>query len=244
MGKKLFISLAPLLVTVAFAMVPVAQADTPPHWFVGGIRLGEGVEPNPAPTISWGTLELTSEKKAPLHCENVNGGDIENPAPVGPAGPAGVDETESFNPYDCFDEECPASLGLELQVKGEGLPWPSKLTEEVGPPRVIRDVSTEVEVTVICVVKAKYEGYPGLPTLVAPPTACAGPNSGPTKALSNGESDPSLIKGTSATIQSRALFTGEPDHLECGTEAEPNKGTTINSLKTITYNKGALYTAN
>jgi hypothetical protein len=36
MGKKCFVSAAPLLAIVAFALMPAAaQAANPPHWFVG-----------------------------------------------------------------------------------------------------------------------------------------------------------------------------------------------------------------
>jgi len=262
MSKKLFISLTPLFAVVAFAMSAAAAqaANNPPdtphvHWFsqspAAATRLGEpGGSPERIATLSWGTLQLASEKKAPITCENVGGGDVYNPGPFGEGAgkgreaPNGKDETESFAPYDCTDEECPAVAGLELRVLGEGLPWPSELEEAVvGGKRVIRDVSKEVQVTIICVVAGKYEGYPETPALVAPPTECAGPNTEAVKAKSNGESDPELINGTSATVQSRAKFTGEPDHLECGTEAEPNKGTTTETLKTITYEKGALYTS-
>jgi len=245
MSQTLSISLAPLLATVAFAMVPAtAQADTPPHWFLGApgnaSRVGESGIPNPLPTISWGTLDLFPEKSGLVLCNNVvAAGYVENPPPVSASGPAGVDLTESFNPYDCVDGECPAEFGLELQVKAEGLPWPSRLEEEVGPPRVIRDRSTEVELSVLCVAKGKYEGYPGLATLMAPPILCTGVG-GP----SNGEFDPRVVKGTSATIQTRLIFTGEPTQLECGNEAEPNSARISEALKTITYEKGSLYTAN
>jgi len=251
MSKKLFISLTPLLAVVALAMPAAAAAfgDAPHvHWFLGApsnaSRLGEGGIPATIPTISWGTLELASEKESSYPCEFVAAGDVTNPG-VGAAGPNGIAETESFASfYGCNYPECPASSGLEKQVKGEGLPWPSELGEEtVEGKRVIRDHSKEVEWTILCVLKGKYEGYPALPTALAT-RACAGPNypEGP-KALSNGELDPQFVNGTSSTVQSRAIFTGAPYHLECGFESEPDPLTITERLKTITYEHGALYTA-
>jgi len=122
MNKKLLISLAPLLATAAFAVMPAA-AQASPHWFKNGVAIKSTV--TELPIVAWGTLTLTAREIGTIECQNVAGGDIHNTgnAPEG----VGVDEVERFDPYDCVGV-CPEVW----KVTGEGLPWPSELIEKEG----------------------------------------------------------------------------------------------------------------
>ena len=65
---------------------------------------------------------------------------LENPT----GGGAGKDATLTFSPINCVAPGCPA----EIEVKAEGLPWPSELEEpEAG---VVRDKFTGVKIRIRC----------------------------------------------------------------------------------------------
>jgi hypothetical protein len=103
MSKKLFISLAPVLVIAAFVVMPTVAQAAPEYYksaFPGG-KLPEGEK---LPVLSWGTLTLTSElpsKAAPSSCENSSGGFIEN------KGGHGEGATDNFASWNCSNAGCP-----------------------------------------------------------------------------------------------------------------------------------------
>jgi len=79
------------IVTTAVIAVPASAAGSP-HWYVDGIKAPEG---EVFPSISWGTLNLSSDPDAlppPLLCENASIGHYENPTDGG----AGEGATETF----------------------------------------------------------------------------------------------------------------------------------------------------
>ena len=138
MSKKLLISLAPLAVTAAFAVMP-ASALAVPHAYQNGSKIAEA---EPLPTISWGNIKLTNATLGEVECHNAVGGVSENPA----GGGAAVGKVESFNPYSCVAEGC-ASLGGKIKVLPEKLPWAVEVIEESG---VFRNKTTGVNVTIDC----------------------------------------------------------------------------------------------
>ncbi len=123
MNKKLLLSLAPVLATAAFLVMP-AVAQATPYWYSDGVKLPEG---KTYPTLSWGTLKFESSIRTllPWSCETVAIGDVENPT----GGGAGEGETDQFAGTDCVDPECFEEDGLEFRMNSEDLPWPSLLFE-------------------------------------------------------------------------------------------------------------------
>jgi len=134
MTKRPFIGLVPLLVAVAFAMVPtVAQAATP-HYFSEGAEIPQGEK---VPTIDWGNTTVHGEQTgSEISCHNAIGGYVENPV----GGGAGIDAIEAFATWDCtINYECPA--GTRGGVSPSLLPWTSALVEVSGK---IRSLSSKV----------------------------------------------------------------------------------------------------
>jgi hypothetical protein len=116
MNKKLILSLAPLLATAAFAVMPAAAQAAPHHWYNNGVLIPEGQR---VPTVSWGTLALESAA-GKVECRTVIGGYVENPV----GGGAGVGAIQAFNEYECTST-CP----VEVEHIAEGLPWRTELIE-------------------------------------------------------------------------------------------------------------------
>jgi len=195
MSKKLFISFASLLGIAAFAVMPVAaQASaTSGHYYKTEGATGivkEGVQ---APVDAFGTLTLKNTAGgtgAALTCHNVVGGFAENPkgsgTETGHSGPAGIGETQSFNPYDCTSPACTAATtgggpATYLSVAAEPTPyksptepggsatnlaWPSFLKVDTTATRsepTIRSVTTYSKVNVHCHVETGANGVTGEP---------------------------------------------------------------------------------
>ncbi len=145
MSKKLFIGVL-LMVVVAFAVTPMAEAATPAHYYSGGLgavaRVAGGEK---IATIAWGTLSLRNVTTGGrVSCHNVIGGVEENPEPGGEAGPAGIGETQSFNPYNCESEACTAAATgggpatyISVFAEGTEAPFPGggngTMTNPSGP---------------------------------------------------------------------------------------------------------------
>jgi hypothetical protein len=133
MNRRLIISLAPLLATAAFAVMPAAAQAAPHHWFSNGVQIPEGEK---VPTVSWGTLEFFTPP-GKVDCRTVIGGYVENPA----GGGGGVDAIQAFNPYECTST-CPGAL----TVTAEGLPWRTELIEVGGVERdQIKNIALRVK---------------------------------------------------------------------------------------------------
>jgi hypothetical protein len=160
MSKKLLMSVAPLLATVAFVVMPaVAQAHEPVYWVNGAKlpRLGPE-EGKPVPYVSWGTLTLSNSLNPahPVTCENAVGGSVWNPE--GAESP-GEEVTNGWTAYNCKQEECD-NQGGKLQVlmeneatpgliAGVGLEWKGKLNGNTSNT-TIKLKSTNVKVFVSC----------------------------------------------------------------------------------------------
>lgn len=133
MSKKLFISIAPLLATVAFVAMPAtSQAATKCvvnlkcHWYVNSGEKGSpAAEGKAIPVLSWGTLSLSSVKAGSISCKNAILGTNENPTGGGP----GVDETNNFSSADCVATGCESAGGFEGVVTAEDLPWGAELEQ-------------------------------------------------------------------------------------------------------------------
>ncbi len=135
MNKKLFVSLVPLLAIAAFAVMPAA-AQAEPHWYIHGKLVG------PAPgkrttfkgpiTFQVGTTIITCDLRTKLQVWNPMGGG------------AGEDDTDEFTLKKC--ESAPVLCPKQIEVIGNGLPWPSHLI--AGLP--IRDAIEGVELEFKC----------------------------------------------------------------------------------------------
>jgi len=75
MTKKLVVGLIPLLVAVAFAMVPAAAQAAEPVYYSEGAQLPEGEE---IPTVSWGNITYVSNVAGEISCHTDIGGTAVN----------------------------------------------------------------------------------------------------------------------------------------------------------------------
>jgi hypothetical protein len=128
MDKKLLFSLAPLIVTTAFAVMPTASqaACTPPacpHIYENKGVVEAGVH---VPYIWWGTLKRKNSTTGELVCKAVFAGYGENPVGGGQA----IGKVQAFYPYECIDKTCKVVNG-EIVVVPEKLPWRGELIEPV-----------------------------------------------------------------------------------------------------------------
>jgi len=136
MSKKLLISVAPLLATVAFAMAPAAAQAANHQWY----SEGSPISSTPIPVTIWGNLSLKGA--AEINCHNVIGSDVDN------VGGIGKGFIETFGSWDCTSNfACPA--GTSPGVEPQNLPWPNELIETAGK---IRSQTTGVEVVIGCTV--------------------------------------------------------------------------------------------
>jgi hypothetical protein len=142
MSKKLFIGVVPLIAAVALAVTPMAAQASPGHYFVNGLGSGSrAAAGEKIATIAWGTLSLTNlTTGGKVSCHNVIGAVEENPG-EGENGPAGIGETQSFNPYNCESEACTAAAtgggpGTYISVFAEGseAPFPATGTGTMTNP--------------------------------------------------------------------------------------------------------------
>ena len=141
MSKKLLIGLAPLLVTAAFAVMPVAAqaAAGSPHFYTAETAASIIKEGKKVPVVSFGTLTLKNVKNgtgASVTCHNVIGAIDENPKAAegektGHEGPPGTDVTEAFDPYECSSAACTSAAvgdpleGTYISVLAEPTPFKS-----------------------------------------------------------------------------------------------------------------------
>jgi hypothetical protein len=245
MGKKLTISLAPLLVIATFVLTP-AIAQATPHYFVNKVLLGPAKQKQ---TISYGKLSLTaSTGGAPVECLNVVGGEVENPT----GGGAGTGETNGWGVFNCTDTECAAgggkinvifeNEGTPGQVAGKGLNWPSVLTEVV--PGTIRLKSKNVRVYTHCQFAAfARTEKPGTGPFekLEEVTSVEYNSPGSTTCTTSGAavSEPKLENGSSIEKPSKVNFDlPEFNSLECGA----SKGITAKVEKVEGFTEGELIT--
>jgi hypothetical protein len=130
MNKRLLISLTPLIVTGAFALMPAASqaACTPPacpHVYVNKGLVEAGVK---VQYIEWGNFKLKNGTLGEVDCQSVFAGYSENP--VSPAGGQAIGKVQAFYPYNCRDIGCKVVNG-EVVVIPEKLPWKGELIEPV-----------------------------------------------------------------------------------------------------------------
>jgi len=172
MGKKLIVSVVPLLAAVAFAMAPAAAPASTGHWIVEGAPVPTG---SPGlPVTEWGKLKLESVA-GNLECYNAIGGYLENPA----SGGAGVAYTEAFGTWGCVaNYTCPT--GTRPGAAPSLLPWIGTLESIGGTPQKFRAVGSRtlgaggVRAIIGCTFPAfpasKAEITEGTPFIVGPAT--------------------------------------------------------------------------
>ena len=111
MSKKLFIGVVPVIAAFALAVTPMAAQAAEGHYFSGGLSQHSAYSRRRKSCLdrlgACRCTNLTTGGK--VSCHNVIGAVEENPEPGGEAGPAGVGETQSFNPYECESEACTAA---------------------------------------------------------------------------------------------------------------------------------------
>jgi hypothetical protein len=105
----------------------------PAHYFSNGLGNGARIAAGErVPTIAWGSLSLTNlTTGGKVSCHTVIGSVVENPAPGGEAGPAGIGETQSDNLYECESEACTAAATgggpatfISVFAEGSEAPFP------------------------------------------------------------------------------------------------------------------------
>jgi len=227
MKRKFLISLAPVLAIAALAVVPMAaQAATPPHYFVNGLRAGV----TPVTTIGWGTITLKATEGSPaganLVCHNSAAGTLFNPAPGGAEGPAGEGLVQVFATYDCEQTLiCPegAEKGAKVLADPKHLPWKDLLTEEVAG--TIRQETTGIRVVVECEAAGK---------VIAEIPYIVGKKKGSVEAEKGQR--PKGVKGTSALHPGFLEFDSESGELEVEGSLGTTRGKTEGAVKTLGYN--------
>ncbi len=175
MSRKLYAALLPLFAVAAFAVLPaVAQAQ--PHWYSNGTRIAGGTKVKVTTSSRTGKLKLEDKEiiapaVAEVESTITDDGFVENPAPGGAGGPAGIDAVESFTETNTTSNICAA--GEVTTTEATKLPWPTVLL--AGPP--IRVEIKGVEIDILCngVLVARYEGTL-TPRFVnsATPNTCSG----------------------------------------------------------------------
>jgi Subtilase family len=215
----------------------------PPHYFSGGLGAVARTGPEAKiPVVSWGTLSLTNlTTGAKVTCKNVITGIVENPAPGGSAGPAGLGETQSFNPYECESEACtPAATksgaATYMSVRAEGteaplpatgnetnLRWRSHLLTEGAQ---VRTETEGIKLDVICHLNTAFNGA-GEPIFGAV-----------VEEKSEGSDKPSLIlKCCKASSPPEAEFDPGSGTLHRPSPEEATKSKTEGRLKMLGYNE-------
>jgi len=223
MNRK-FLSLAPLLAIVAFAVMPAA-AQAAPHFYSNHVILGEetgGPGEEGKDIIAWSKLTLETKTVGTIVCENEFGGDAYNP----PAAAAGEAKVDAYAVYDCTNESCEVALNSKQEIVPEGLnkfgEWESKLTEaEAGVPRLKVGNAT-----------------PNSPTAIKFLISCPPNGLGEIKVKSEGELTPKVKNGT--------LIGSAPSKIEFGEgSGELNisgvkEGKVAGSLKVMGYAAGEI----
>lgn len=246
MRKKLFLGFAPLLVLAAFLVTAAgAQAVESDHWFSGGLSAvaripgGEKVQ-----VVGYGTLSLTNVKTGgKVECHNVASGTVENPG-EGAEGPAGVGETQSFDPFDCESAACVPGTGgsgpatyISVGAETVGVPfpktgtatnlkWPSHLFEEGGK---IRAESENIKINVACHLNTGFNGKGEAEFGVV------------INEISTGSNKPALItKCCKATAPPETEFDAGSGFL---LNEKAEKGKTEGVIKTLGYNEEEIINA-
>jgi hypothetical protein len=146
MSKKLFLSLVPLVATVAFLAVPAGVQAATPHYYSEGAIIPEGEK---VATYGDAKLTLKGEKggETEISCRNAIAGYVVNPT----LGGAGRGATQVFQAY-----ECEASFACEFEIgPGEIVPGvpgvKSENMEDLGEPGVdwpneLKEAATESEI--------------------------------------------------------------------------------------------------
>jgi hypothetical protein len=246
MSKKLFIGLAPLLVTAAFVITPAAAQATP-HWYVNGNSspLTEGTA-GAIPAISWGNLALEWASGIIVKCQNVLLNEDKNPVGGGP----GEGVTYRFATFNCTTggtSTCEPTSGVEFEEVGEHMPWPEVLRANGA---TVDLETTGIELISACVVVGAYAP-------VASPTGndsmverVVAPSGGPFPC--NGTGTPGTHDGTSIAKLKRGSGVGSegPSKVEFqpGLNTSLNCGAigtrlTVGKLKTMGYNANELIEA-
>jgi hypothetical protein len=226
MLKKLLMGLGPVL-TVAFAVTPVAAQAEGTHIYKNGTRIAEGVRVS---VIGWWAGTSTLESPAgKVTCKGIGGGYVENPKGGGPG--VGVAQTEAS--YECATAECPAETRAEGIINNSGNAngsrgWVGHIVEQEGTSRL---ETTGIEVVIGC--------------------WTAGP-SGPGNVSTSERGSPLApllpFKGTSTPKLKNGVSAGKPSKVEFGpgsgelSNETVGGGKTTGSFAVLGYNEQELIT--
>jgi hypothetical protein len=141
MNRKRFVSLVPLLAVMAFAAVP-AVAQAAPHWYKKNVIIG----PSPVTVTTIGGAITLNVLSATISCNVADSEEIWNPV-----GGSGQDLVTGFALTGCKNKTASAACPKgPLEVKSEGLGWPSRLITTPPPGSVIRDEILKIRLNVGC----------------------------------------------------------------------------------------------
>lgn len=197
MNKKLFAGLAPLLAVMAVVAAPGA-AQAAPHWYIKNVPVGPGHV-----TIATKGKLTISALSATIKCKLADAEEIWNPV-----GGAGEDLMTSFVLTGCKNKVASAACPKgAVEIKAEGLGWPSRLITTPPPGSVIRDEILKIRLVLGCAgssgtVGDVFEG--SLAPEVGNNALIFGPGSG---SLFDSGSNPLTITGTDNLIASKGMVT-------------------------------------
>jgi hypothetical protein len=142
MSNKVLITLAPLLVTAALAVLPAATQATEPC-YTKNSKLCSSVKETQVEVYGWGTLAFMGlgGPAGATTCHTATAGTVLN----GPT--SGVGQTVLYSTYDCTYSGCPDFT----TVKGEHLPWTTNLEfSELPVAGTIRQKSSGIRIDYQC----------------------------------------------------------------------------------------------
>jgi len=128
MPRKLLFSLATLLASITFMLVP-GTALAVPHWYENGVLVAEA---KPLPVLSWGTIKVINEETlGEFECRAVSGGIVENPR----GAREGNGLISALDIYECVIPECELSGGQLQRLAAEQpdeVPWDTNIIASEG----------------------------------------------------------------------------------------------------------------
>jgi hypothetical protein len=221
MSKKLFISVVPVLATIAFAMAPTSALAVEPTWYSNGAQIPESA--GEVPTVSWGDLSLKGA--AEINCHNDLGGTGENKTVGGVL--KAFDWIYDFSAFLCTSPNISCPLGLYVAVEARNLPWRTEIIVVAGK---VRDNVTNVRVKLGC-----RRGTVAMGT-----AAGEGEVIGTNFVLGPGQKQTPLapfgpLKGSSATNPGKYSYDAGSGELEAEGSGGTAKGITEGEVKTLGY---------
>jgi hypothetical protein len=226
MSKKLFISVVPVLATIAFAMAPTSALAVEPTWFQNGAQITEAQ--GEVPTVTWGDLSLKGA--AEINCHNDIGGTSENKL-VGGVFRA-FDWIYDFSAFLCTSPNITCPAGFVVAVEPRNLPWRTEIIVVAGK---VRDNVLGVRVKLGCRRAGAVMGTAAGEGEVIGTNFVIGPGQKQTPLAPFG-----ALKGTSALNPAKFVYDAGSGELEAEGSGGTAKGITEGETKSLGYTEQEL----